>query len=385
MSRSSLRHPALAVGMAVVLGAATVAPAASAAATPAPSTAASVPGPAARGLFGDLLTPVGQLLDAITGGLTGALPPADVTTLTDALDALDPAQLAAVLDTLSPAQLAQVVAAGPDGLGTLLTGVLNTVTGLVAGLPTGGTGTPAVPPQLDAVLAQLTGLLAGVSGADAPSLATLTQVLDQLTTLLGLPGVASLPALGPLLGQLVQTRGELPAGPVRDAVDEVITTVTDTISRNPIVTDATSVGPNAASGTSKATATATDPGSPVQGATATKPAAATKPAPLAVQARIRSVVVSKDRRRVRVRVTCPRGATASCRIIVSAKLRGTKLRVTRRATVRVGVTRTVTAKVPARTVRSVRRSGGRLVVRVGTAGSGKAAVAKTVTVRRTAR
>jgi hypothetical protein len=114
-------------------------------------------------------------------------------------------------------------------------------------------------------------------------------------------------------------------------------------------------------------------------------AVAAKPMPLAAQARIRSVSVSKNRRTVRVRVTCPRGARASCRIVISAKLRGSKLKVVRRATVRVGATKTVTARVPARTVRSVRRAGGRLVVRVGTSGSGKPAVVKAVKVRRTAR
>lgn len=380
MTRTPLRHPLLVTGVVVALGAASVAPAAAAAATSSPAAPASSPGPAARGLFGDLLAPVGTLLDAITGGLvTGTLPPTAVTTITDALDQLQPEQLAAVLDTLTPEQLAQVVTAGPGGLDTLLTGVLTTVTGLLEGLPSAGGGATA-PPQLDAVLAQLTGLLAGVPGGDAASLETLTTLLNDLTKLLALPGVAQLPALGPLLGELLQVRGEVPAGPVRDAVDGVLVTITDTLGSVPVVPGLTSVGPNASSGTSKP-AQATDVGiapDPVQGA------GAVKPAPLATQARIRSVSVSKNRRSVRVRVTCPRGATASCRIIISAKLRGSKLKVVRRATVGVGATRTITAKVPARTVRSVRRSGGKLVVRVGTAGSGKAAVAKTVEVRRTA-
>lgn len=381
MTRSPLRHPLLVTGVVVALGAASVAPAAAAAATPSP---ASAPSPAARGLFGDLLAPVGSLLDAITGGLvTGALPPAAVTTITDALDQLQPEQLAAVLDTLTPEQLAQVVTAGPGGLDTLLTGVLTTVTDLLHGLPSAGGGATA-PPQLDAVLAQLTGLLAGVPGGDAASLETLTTLLNDLTKLLALPGVAELPALGPLLGELLQVRGEVPAGPVREAIDGVLVTITDTLGGIPVVPGLTSVGPNASSGTSRP-AQATDVGvapDPVQGAGAVKPATS---AALATQARIRSVSVSKNRRSVRVRVTCPRGATASCRIIISAKLRGSKLKVVRRATVKVGATRTITAKVPARTVRSVRRSGGKLVVRVGTAGSGKAAVAKTVKVRRTAR
>jgi hypothetical protein len=358
--------------MVVVLGAASVAPAAAAAsssAAPAPAT-----GVAARGLFDGLPAPVGQLLTQITGGLTGVLPASGVATLTDALDALDPAGLAAVLGTLSPAQLAQVVAAGPDGLGPLLTGVLSTVTGLVSGLPAGGGA--AAPPELDAVLQQLTGLLAGVPGGDPASLATLTQVLDGLTTLLGLPGVTQLPALGPLVGALLQVRGELPDGPARDAVDETLTTIVNAVGTLPLVPELTSLGPTAASGTS---ATASVVGLPAPGATDPKPA------PLAAQARIRSVVISRDRRRVRVRVSCPRAATSSCRIIVSAKLRGAKLRVTRRATVRVGATTTVTARVPAGTVRAVRRAGGPLLVRVGTSGSGKAAVAKTVAVRRTAR
>lgn len=383
MTRSLLRHPALVTGVVVALGAAPVAPAAAAASTPSPATSASAPGPAARGLFGDLLAPVGNLLDAITGGLvTGALPPTAVTTITDALDQLQPEQLAAVLDTLTPAQLAQVVTAGPGGLDTLLTGVLTTVTDLLQGLPAAGAGGGATaPPQLDAVLAQLTGLLAGVPGGDAASLETLTTLLNDLTKLLALPGVAQLPALGPLLGELLQVRGEVPAGPVRDAVDGVLVTITDTLGSVPVVPGLTSVGPNASSGTSRP-AQATDVGvapDPVRGAVAAKPA------PLAAQARIRSVSISKNRRSVRVRVTCPRGATAPCRIIISAKLRSSKLKVVRRATVKVGATRTITAKVPARTVRSVRRSGGKLVVRVGTAGSGKAAVAKTVKVRRTAR
>jgi hypothetical protein len=383
MTRSPLRHPALVVGVVAVLGAASVAPAAAAAATAPPAaSASSAPDAAARGLFGDLLAPVGSLLDAITGGLlTGALPPAEVEKITDALELLQPEQLAAVLETLSPEQLAQVVAAGPGGLGTLLTGVLTTVTDLLAGLPAAGGGATA-PPQLDAVLQQLTGLLAGAPGGDAASLATLTELLDGVTTLLGLPGVTELPALGPLLTQLVQTRGELPAGPVRDAVDGAIGAIGGAVGSMPLVPGLTSLGPTGASGTSVSPTPAPPAGAapdPVRGAVATKPA------PRAAQARIRSVSVSKDRRAVRVRVTCPRGATASCRIIISAKLRGSKLRVVRRATVRVGATKTITARVPARTVRSVRRAGGRLVVRVGTAGSGRPAVAKSVTVRRTAR
>lgn len=119
--------------------------------------------------------------------------------------------------------------------------------------------------------------------------------------------------------------------------------------------------------------------------TATPAAAAPAKAKKVVRATITSVKLSKNRKILTVRVTCPGTSAATCRIAPKATLAGKTLRLKGSKSVKRGKARSLRAKVDASTAKRLRAKGGKVVVRVTTTGSTSGAVKKTVRVRRAAR
>ncbi|MEV4419281.1 hypothetical protein AB0L40_04800, partial [Patulibacter sp. NPDC049589] len=116
------------------------------------------------------------------------------------------------------------------------------------------------------------------------------------------------------------------------------------------------------------------------GAVAAAPAAAVAAVRVA-RARINGVSVGASRRSVRLKVVCPTTAPdTGCVVRPSVKLRGTAAKLARSVTVARGTTRTLSASIPASVAKKVRRSGGRLVVRVATTGATAGAVTRTIAV-----
>lgn len=371
MAPTALRHPALVVGVVAALGAGIAAPAATAASTPAPQ----VSNQALGGLLGGLLGGVtGPILDIITPVLEGGtalpavLPAGTVDQLTDALtgvvDGVVPADITKLITALTPAQLTQLVS-DPAAVAPLLTGLLPTLTGLASSSSLSASA-------VTSALQQVTALLGGGVPTTAAGLSTLTDVLDQVAKLLGYPSVVALPAVGPLIASLASLGGLLPDGPPKTAVVGAVTAAGTSLGLTPAqiaqALDLLGLGKAVAK---PATAT---PGA----ATTTSKAAKT------VRAKIVSAKVSKNRRKVTYRVSCPTSAIAGCRVTPSVKLAGKAVRTTKAATLKTGGSRTFTAKVPASLAKKVRKAGGKLVVRVATTGSTAGAVSKTVKVRRAA-
>jgi hypothetical protein len=360
MSPRTLRHPALVVGVVSALVAGPVAPAALAAGAP-PS-----PAVAQRGLFdgiADLTPSLVDVLTTLTTNPTAVLSPATIQTVLDGLVGLADGAAADVLELLAPETVAG-----------LLGGVLGTVTELAQGAT--GTATPATA-EVEAALGELQALLVGGPPTTQEGIDALTSILGHVSTLLGLPEILALPVVDDLVLTLKALGGSLPA-PLADAVTGVLDAVAGPTPAgvDPVLAAALGLL-GLAAGRTPAPATS-PPGSatPAAGPTTTK----------VPRARIASVRLNRARTRVTVRIACPASAPAAgCRVITSVKLRGKAAKVSRRVTVRRGATRTLKAKVPAALAKRVRRSGGRVLVRVGTSGSGSGAVAKTVRVRRAAR
>lgn len=360
MATTALRHPALALGVVAALGAGIAAPAATAA------TAEPAPQAAQRGLLGDLL---GGVLAPVTGPL-GLTQVTDlVTALTDPVDALLPDQVADLLEVLTLPQLTQIVK--PETILPLLQGLVPTLTSLT------GTGASPSTAQITGVLDQLTAILkAGVPG-DTAGQDALGGILEQVTSLLGLPGVRELPVVGDLVTVLEGVVSQLP-DPLKTPVQALITAAAGTPKPGATVTDPTLAALLALLGGQKAP-TATAPSA----APAAKPAAPA--AKKIVRAKITSVKLSKNRRTLTVRVTCPTTATAGCRIAPKATVAGKALKLSGSKSLKRGKVRSLKGKVSASTVRKLRAKGGKAVVRVSTTGSTSGAVSKTVKIRRAAR
>lgn len=353
-----LRHPALIVGTVAALGAGTVAPAvASAATTPAPVHQTQDLGGLIGGLLGGvtgLTNGVAGLVDQLVAGtLPGVLPQNTVSNLVTTLVGAPLTAVTEILELLSPAQLTQIVTAGPVAATTqLLQGVLASVTKLTGSLVAGTAQLPVV----GDVFSRLTAILAGGVPTAADALKTLISILDEITTQLGLPNVASLPAVGPLIQKLLAL-----AGDVKDP--QVAAAITRTLSA---AAKAAGIDPStlAALGTAGVAAAAA-------------PAAAVRIA----RARISSVSVPKNRRSVKLRVICPTTAPAEgCVVRPSVKLGGRAAKIARSVTVARGTTRTLSATLPASTAKKIRKAGGKLVVRVATTGATAGAVTRTVAI-----
>ncbi|MEV4421800.1 hypothetical protein AB0L40_17715 [Patulibacter sp. NPDC049589] len=400
MSPNALRHPALVVSVVAALGTATVAPAAAVAATHDASAPTSV---ASRGLLdgllGGLTAPLTTVLTTLTTNPTAVLSPTTITTLLTEIPKVTAETVGGILDVLTPAQLAALVSdpttiASPTALTTLLGGLLDTVTGLTQGVTAGGTSVPSAT-DVGSVLSQLQALLAGGVPSTAAGQTALVGILDQVTGLLGLPAVKDLPIVGDLLTTLRGLGSALPA-PLSTAVTGLIDAVAGT--------GGTGTGTGTGTG-GTGTGTGVDAGALASllgllglgGATggtgasgsgsAAKPTTSTTTAAKKVaRARIVSVTVSKTRKRVVLRVSCPATAPAAgCKVKPSVKLGGRAVKVAKTATVRRGATRSLKAKVPASLAKKIRAKGGRVVVRVSTTGATAGAVTKTVKVRRAAR
>lgn len=361
-----IRHPLLVAGVLAGFAAGALAPLA-VASTPEPTaTSRSLLG----GLLGTVTQPVVELVEPLvdsTGVLPPELLPATVDTITGALtstvDPLVAEDVASLLTVLSPAQVTQLVA-DPTAVEPLLGGLLTTMTALA--------GESA--PSTDAVtlaLGQLTAVLAGLT-APADQLGTLTGVLGQVATVLRRPGVAELPVVDPLVVQLEALGATLADGPLKTAISETVAA-----AATPGGLDATTL---AALLALLAGAGAPSPPAPAAAVLPTPKAPAAK----VLRARIVSVKVSTNRRSVRIRLACPTAAPArGCRVAPKVKVAGRSVRVARAATVRRGTARTFKAKVPASLARRVGRRGGRVVVKVSTAGSRSGAVSRAVRIRRT--
>lgn len=356
----SLRHPALALGVVAALGAGIAAPAATAAATePAPQAAQ-------RGLLGDLL---GGVLAPVTGPLGLSQVTDIVTALTDPIDALLPAEVADLLEVLSLDQLTQIVK--PETILPLLQGLAPALTSLTGG------GTAPTTDQVKDVLDQLTAILkAGVQG-DATGQAALGGILDQVTSLLGLPGVRDLPVVGDLVTVLEGVVDQLPDA-LKTPVQALITAAAGTPKPGATVTDPTLAALLALLGGQKAPVAAAPAAAP-----AAKPAAPS--AKKIVRAKISSVKLSKNRKTLTVRVTCPTTATAGCRIAPKATVAGKAVKLSGSKSLKRGKVASLKGKVAASTVKKLRAKGGKAVVRVSTTGSTSGAVSKTVKIRRAAR
>lgn len=371
MARTALRHPVLALGLIAALGGGIAAPAATAASAPAQQTVQ-------RGLLDDLLG--GSVLAPVTDAL---LPSGDVDALVGALTApvnevLSVAQVTELLEVLTPEQLTQI--ADPATATSLLEGLLAALTALTAG---------DASPSLDdasVLIGQLTAILgAGLPGTDGE--AVLIGVLNEVTALLGLPGVRELPVVRELVTVLEGAADGLPA-PLQEPVQALLTAAVGTPT-----------GTGTGTGTSSGAGAVTDPAlaallALLAGANAppaTAPAGTVSTAKPAntiakrvVRARISSVKLSKNRKTLTIRVTCP-AAAARCRIAPKATVAGKTLKLRGSKSLKRGRTASLKGRVPASTVRKLRAKGGKAVVRVSTAGSSSGAVKKTVKLRRAGR
>lgn len=362
----NLRHPVLVAGVIAGLGAGIAAPAATAATKPAPEVQQQQQ--LLGGLVGDLL---GGVLTPITGPLLPAQITEVVTALTDPVEALLPAQVKELLEVLTLPQLGQIVK--PETIGPLLQGLDPLLEGL-----TGGGATPSAA-QVSGVLDQLTAILKVGAPGDADGQQILGGLLDQVTGLLGLPGVRELPVVGDLVTVLDGLAAQLP-DVLKTPVQALITAAAGPAKPGATVTDPTLAALLALLTGVKAPAAA-----PSGSAPAAKPAATPAKAKKVVRAKITSVKLSKNRRTLTVRVSCPATSAATCRISPKATLAGKTLRLTGSKSVKRGKARSLKAKVNASTVKRLRAKGGKAVVRVTTTGSTSGAVKKTVTVRRAAR
>jgi hypothetical protein len=366
---------------------------------------------------------VGSLDPATLVDLVGTLDPA---TLADLLAGMTPAQVAELLQTLDPQALADLLdgVAGTPGAPTsfaaLLGGLGSSAGSLVDGLLPGGAAAPSAG-QVGALLEQLRALLDADAPMGDPAVArALADVLDRVTHLLGVEDVVELPVLGPLLSGLLTATDALPE-PVRGAVDGLISTLRDVPGAGPLLDElglgsaggggtggggaggggaggadgaagsgsgaggsAGGSGSNGGSGATGAAGAAGASGTAVPpGAVAAVPTPT--PAKKLAGATIRSISITKDRRRIRVRLTCPKTAKASCVVTTSVTVRGASVAKGRRITIKRGKTRTLTVKVATRRAGIVRRAGGRVVVRAATKGATAPAARKSRTVRRIAR
>lgn len=363
MAPTALRHPALALGVVAALGAGIAAPAAAAA------TAEPAPQAAQRGLLGDLL---GGILAPVTGPL-GLTQVTDlVTALTDPVDALLPSQVADLLEVLTLPQLTQIVK--PETIGPLLEGLQP-----ILGSLTGAGATPSTA-QITAVLDQLTAILGVGLPGDADGQAVLGGLLDQVTSLLGLPGVRDLPVVGDLVTVLEGVVSQLP-DPLKTPVQALITAAAGTPKSG---STGTVTDPTLAALLALLTGVRAPTGA-APAATAAKPAAAGAAAKKTVRAKITSVKLSKNRKTLTVRVTCPTTATTGCRIAPKVTVAGKSLKLSGSKSLKRGKVASLKGKVAASTVKKLRAKGGKAVVRVSTTGSTSGAVSKTLKIRRVAR
>lgn len=347
-----LRHPALVVGVVAAMGTATVAPAvASAASSPAPMQQTQDLGGLITGLLGGITGTVGSVVDQLVAGtLPGVLPPKAMSTLITTLVGAPVTAVTEILELLSPAQLMQIVTQGPTAATTqLLQGVLASVTKLTSSLIAGTAQLPLVGDALE----RLTAILEGGVPTAAEAVQTLIATLDQITTQLGLPNVASLPAVGPLIQKLLALAGQVTDPAAAAAITRTLTAAAKAAGLDPAALAALSTAGLAAA------------------------PAATRVA----RARISSVSVGKSRRSVRVRVVCPTTAPAGgCVVRPSVKLGGKTAKLARSITVARGTTQTLSAAVPASAAKKIRKAGGKLIVRVATTGATAGAVTRTVAV-----
>lgn len=353
----ALRHPALAVVAVASLGAGTVAPAVASAATPQPAIVKTQDlGGLLTNLLGGVTGTVGGLVDQLVAGtLPGVLPQNSLSTLISTLLGAPLTAVTEILDLLSPTQLTQIVSQGPAAATTqLLQGLLATVTKLTTTLAAGTAQLPTVGDAFD----RLTAILAGGVPSAAEAVSKLIAVLDQITAQLGLPNVASLPAVGPLIDKLLALSGE-----VKDPAAAAAITRTLTAAGKASGLNANSAAALGAAGLGTAAAAA--------------PAEAVRVA----RARIAGVSVGASRRTIKLRVVCPTTAPATgCVVRPTVKLRGSSAKLARSVTVARGTTQTVSAKIPASVAKKVRRAGGKLVVRLATTGATAGAHVKTLTV-----
>lgn len=356
----ALRHPALAVVAVASLGAGTVAPAVASAATPQPAIVKTQDlGGLLTTLLGDVTSSVGGLVDQLVAGtLPGVLPQGSLSTLIDTLVKAPLAAVSEMLELLSPTQLTQIVSQGPAAATTqLLQGLLATVTKLTTTLAAGTAQLPTVGDAFD----RFTAILAGGVPTASEAIAKLIAVLDQITTQLGLPNVASLPAVGPLIDKLLALSGQ-----VQDPAAAAAITRTLTAAGKASGLNANAAAALAAAGLGPAGAAAA-------------PAEAVRIA----RARIASVTVGASRRTIKLRVVCPTTAPGSgCVVRPTVKLRGKAAKLARSVTVARGTTQTVSATIPASVAKQVRKAGGKLVVRLATTGATAGAHVKTLSVPR---
>ncbi|WP_026912273.1 hypothetical protein [Patulibacter minatonensis] len=354
-----LRHPALVVGVAAALGTATIAPTAAMAATtkPAPAVVQHQDlGGLINGLVGSITGLTGSIADQLLAGtLPGILPANAISSLINTLVAAPLTAVTEIVDLLSPSQILQLVKEGPVAATTqLLQGVLGTVTKLTTTLIAGTAQLPLV----GDVLSRFTAILEGGIPTAADALKSLTGILDQLTTQFGLPSVLQLPAIGPLIQKLIDLAGKVTDPATKAAAVRALSAAAKTAGIDPATLASLGIA-----GLGSAAAAA--------------PAAVVKIA----RARISSVAVGKSRRSVSVKVVCPASAPASgCVVRPSVKLAGSAAKLSRSITVARGTTQTVSAAVPASIAKKVRKSGGRLVVKVLTTGATAGAVTRTVAV-----
>ncbi|CAB4962060.1 unannotated protein [freshwater metagenome] len=352
----ALRHPALVVGVVAAMGAGTVAPAVASASTPPPAVhqTQDLSG-LIGGLLGGVTGTVGGIVDQLVAGtLPGVLPANTFSTLINTLVTAPVAAVTEILDLLSPAQIMQIVMNGPVAATTqLLQGILSSVTKLTTTLVAGTAQLPLVGDALD----RLTAILAGGIPTAAEALKTFTAILDQITTQLGLPKVADLPAVGPLLQKL--------------------------IALAPQVTDPAAAAAITRTLTAAAKAFGIDPAAALAALGTAGTAVAAVPAAVATvaRARINAASVGATRRTVKLQVVCPTSAPATgCVVRPSFKLGSKSARLSKAVTVARGTTRTITAALPASVVKKLRKAGGKLVVSVATTGATAGAVKKTLTV-----
>ncbi|MDO9409981.1 hypothetical protein [Patulibacter sp.] len=351
-----LRHPALVVGVVAAMGVGTVAPAVASAATPPPAVQQTQDlSGLIGGLLGGVTSTVGGIVDQLVAGtLPGVLPANTISTLINTLVGAPVTAVTEILDLLSPDQILQIVSKGPVAATTqLLQGVLASVTKLTTTLAAGTAQLPLVGDTFD----RLTAVLAGGIPTAADALKTFTAILDQVTTQLGLPKVADLPAVGPLLQKLVALVGQVSDPAAVAAITRTLTAAAKAYGIDP----AAALAALGTAGTAVAAA----------------PAAAVTVA----RARLNAASVGATRRTVKLRVICPTTAPATgCVVSPSFKLGSTSAKLGRSVTVARGTTRSITAALPSSVAKKLRKAGGKLVVTMKTTGATAGAVKKTLTV-----
>lgn len=330
------------------------------------TTAAPAPSASQRGIFDDFLSPILQPVLGILDGVTAGTPlgSTQISTLVNGILQNVDATVSPILTSLTPPQVQQLLAtlSGSSAkFGSLLGGVLSMVQGVVGQVQAGTVGAgdiTSLVSQLQTLLqgnllGQATSLFNAIPGSGA-ALGSLANVTKQLTAVIqaaraaGLPGLSTIPGLDGLLDLLVSKTSVLPTelqAPVSDLVSALR---------------------SAKSGSAATTA------SPAAVAAATAGVA---------RATVTSVKAASSRRAFTVKIALPASASAPAASTVFGSVRGKRV-VKKTVTLAPGAVATVKGKIPASLAKKLKKSGGKVVVKVKTAGSTSGAVTKTLAVKK---